>query len=71
MTKLFYKDKPLIGLDISSTDMKIMSIDIERQYVTGYGVTDLDPLQIKKALDGEGNYLLSSLTNAYPEKTCR
>lgn len=61
MTKLFFKDKPLIGLDISSTDMKIMSIDIKRQFVTGYGATDLDPLQIKKALDGEGNYLLTSL----------
>lgn len=68
MTKLFYKDKPLIGLDISSTDMKIMSIDINRQYVTGYGVTDLDPLQIKKALDGEGSYLLNSLQTLIQKK---
>jgi type IV pilus assembly protein PilM len=68
MTNLFYKDKPLIGLDISSTDMKIMSIDIKRQFVTGYGVMDLDPLQIKKALDGEGNYLAESLQTLLERK---
>ncbi len=68
MTKLFHKDKPLVGLDISSTDMKIMSIDIKRQFVTGYGVMDLDPLQIKKALDGEGNYLTASLQTLLEKK---
>lgn len=68
MSKLFYKDKPLIGLDISSTDMKIMSIDIKRQFVTGYGVIDLDPLQIKKSLDEDGAYLLESLQNLLERK---
>ena len=50
MKKLFYKDKPIIGLDISSTDMKVMSIDLKRQAVLGYGNLDLDPLRIKKLL---------------------
>lgn len=68
MTKLFFKDKPLIGLDISSTDMKIMSVDIHKKAVSGYGVIDLDPLQIKKALDGEGNYLLESLKTLLQRK---
>jgi type IV pilus assembly protein PilM len=68
MTKLFYKDKPLIGLDISSTDMKIMSIDRKRQFVTGYGVIDLDPLQIKKSLDDDGDYLLESLKTLLERK---
>lgn len=68
MTKLFFKDKPLIGLDISSTDMKIMSVDTNKKSVTGYGVIDLDPLQIKKALDGEGLYLLESLRSLLERK---
>lgn len=68
MSKLFYKDKPLIGLDISSTDMKVMSIDLKRQFVTGYGVIDLDPLQVKKALDGEGSYILESLKTLLERK---
>lgn len=68
MTKLFYKDKPLIGLDISSTDMKVMSIDQKRQFVTGYGVIDLDPLQIKKSLDEDDTYLLSSLQTLLERK---
>lgn len=68
MTKLFYKDKPLIGLDISSTDMKIMSINHKRQYVTGYGIIDLDPLQVKKALDEDGEYLFTSLQTLLERK---
>ncbi len=68
MSNLFYKDKPLIGLDISSTDMKVMSIDIKRQFVTGYGVIDLDPLQIKKSLDEDGAYLLESLKTLLERK---
>lgn len=68
MTKLFYKDKPLIGLDISSTDMKVMSIDLKRNTVTGYGVIDLDPLQIKKALDEDNSYLLSNLQTLIERK---
>lgn len=68
MTKLFYKDKPLIGLDISSTDMKVMSIDMKRQFVTGYGVIDLDPLQIKRSLDEDTDYLLKSLETLMQRK---
>lgn len=68
MTKLFYKDKPLIGLDISSTDMKIMSIDLKRQFVTGYGVIDLDPLEIKKSLDDDGDYLYKNLQTLLERK---
>lgn len=68
MTKLFYKDKPLIGLDISSTDMKVMSIDLKRSAVTGYGAIDLDPLQIKKALDDDNSYLHTSLQTLLEKK---
>lgn len=68
MTQLFYKDKPLIGLDISSTDMKIMSIDTKRQYVTGYGVIDLDPLELKKAFDEDNQYLVENLKTLLERK---
>ncbi|MFZ2544679.1 MAG: pilus assembly protein PilM [Candidatus Saccharimonadales bacterium] len=68
MTKLFFKDKSLIGLDISSTDMKVMSIDVKRQFVSGYGVIDLDPLQIKKALDEDNEYLVENLRTLLERK---
>lgn len=68
MTKLFHKDKPTIGLDISSTDMKVMSVDLHRNTVTGYGAADLDPLQIKKALDDDNSYLLNSLRSLFEHK---
>lgn len=68
MTKLFHKDKPTIGLDISSTDMKVMSVDMHKNTVTGYGAVDLDPLQIKKALDEDNAYLLGSLRTLFEHK---
>lgn len=68
MKKLFYKDKPLIGLDISSTDMKIMSIDLKHQVVLGYGTIDLDPLRIKKAFDETDEYLTESLKTLLDKK---
>lgn len=68
MTRLFHKDKPTIGLDISSTDMKVMSIDAHRNSVTGYGAVDLDPLQIKKALDEDNDYLRASLQTLLERK---
>lgn len=61
MNKLLYTDKPIIGLDISSTDMKIMSIDLKRKLVTGYGNNDLDPLRLKKAFEEDDAYLSESL----------
>ncbi len=68
MKKLFYTDKPIIGIDISSTDMKVMSIDIKRQAVVGYGNLDLDPLHIKKAFEESDNYLSDSLQTLIGKK---
>lgn len=48
--------------------MKVMSIDTRRNFVTGYGVVDLDPLQIKKSLDEDGAYLLENLKTLLEHK---
>lgn len=63
MTKLFIKDKPFIGLDISLTGVKVMSIASKRQRVQGYGSLDLDPAEVQKSLDDpENNYLADSIS---------
>lgn len=61
MNKLFYPDKPIIGLDISSTGIKMMSIDMKRWLVLGYGSLDLDPTKIKESLEGDSTYLGDSI----------
>ncbi|MEP7205157.1 MAG: pilus assembly protein PilM, partial [Candidatus Saccharibacteria bacterium] len=68
MTKLFYKDKPVIGLDISSTGIKIMSIDTKRWLVLGYGSIDLEPIKVKESLEGDSSYLADSLKILIHEK---
>lgn len=59
MSKFFYKDKPIIGLDISTSGIKLMSIDPKKWLVNGYGSLDLDPLKIKTALESEDNTFLT------------
>lgn len=69
MSKLFYKDTPIVGLDISSTGIKIMSIDPKKWTVNGYGSLDLDPKKVKEALETEGNtYLTDNIKLMLAEK---
>lgn len=61
MAKVFYKDKPVIGLDISQTGMKVMAIDRKKWLVTGYGSIDLDPAKVQESIDGGSEYLTTNL----------
>lgn len=61
MAKLFYKDKPIIGLDISQTGIKVMAVDPKKWLVTGYGSIDLDPAKVQASLDGTDDYLGENL----------
>lgn len=69
MSKFFYKDKPIIGLDISSTGIKLMSIDSKKWLVNGYGSLDLDPLKMKDALENnESTFLTDSIKALMADK---
>jgi type IV pilus assembly protein PilM len=68
MVKLFYKDKPIIGLDISQTGIKVMAVDPKKWLVLGYGSVDLDPAKVQKSLDGEDSYLTENITSLIKEK---
>lgn len=59
MVKLFYKDKPLIGLDISQTGIKVMALDAKNWEVHGYGAVDLNPAKVQAALETKDNTYLS------------
>lgn len=62
MARLFYKDKPLIGLDISQTGIKVMAVDPKRWLVLGYGSLDLDPVKVQASLDNpEDTYLTENI----------
>ncbi len=46
---VFYQDKPVFGLDIGFSSLKVMQINMQnkRRVVTGYGVASFDPKAIK------------------------
>ncbi len=68
MTKLFYNDKPAIGLDISQTGIKVMAVDPKKWLVLGYGSVDLDPVSVQASLDGGDSYLGDNLRTLLSEK---
>jgi type IV pilus assembly protein PilM len=68
MAKLFYKDKPIIGLDISNTGIKIMAIDTKHWLVEGYGSVDLEPIKVKESLEGDSTYLAENIQALVKDK---
>ena len=68
MKKLFHHDKPIIGLDINQTGIKVMSIDAEKWHVHGYGSMDLDPVKVQESLDQSSDYLKTNLDTLLKEK---
>jgi len=69
MAKLFYKDKPIIGLDISNTGIKVMSADPKKWLVHGYGSIDLEPLKVKAAMENANStYLTDNIQLLMKEK---
>ncbi len=69
MSKFFYKDKPIIGLDISSTGIKLMSIDSKKWLVNGYASADLDPLQMKEGMElDDSTFLTDNIKSLLSDK---
>ena len=61
MSKYFYKDKPITGLDIGQTSIKIMSLNPSKMTVLGYGSLDIDPSKMQQSLEEDGAYLVERL----------
>lgn len=68
MAKLFYKDKPIIGLDISQTGIKVMAVDPKKWLVLGYGSADLDPAKMQKSLESSDGYLSENIASLLTSK---
>lgn len=68
MAKIFFRDKPIIGLEISTTGIKVMSIDPKRWLVLGYGSLYMDPLKAKESFDESSSYLADNLKILLNEK---
>ncbi len=69
MSKLFHKDKPIIGLDISPTSIKLMSVDTGKWTVLGYGSIDVDPQKMQMSLNTDGAYIAEELQELIKSKT--
>lgn len=67
-TKLFYRDKPLVGVDVSTTGIKIMAINPRKMTVLGYGSVDLDPQKVQASITKGDDYLAEGLKRLLHEK---
>jgi type IV pilus assembly protein PilM len=68
VAKLFYQDKPIIGLDISQTGIKVMAVDSKKWLVLGYGSVDLDPAKVQKSLEAGDAYLADNISSLLHDK---
>ena len=60
---LFLHKRPIMGIDISYTYIKIMSIDPEKWRVTSYGSINTDPIKLRQSLTGSSTYLADLLND--------
>lgn len=65
MTELFYTNKPIIGLDISKTGVRVVSADRSKMLISGYGSIDLDPSKIMDDIRQSQDYLLEKLQTLF------
>lgn len=68
MSNYFYKDKPIIGLDINQTGIKIMAVNAKKWTVLGYGSLDVDPSKLQQSIESDGAYLAEQLTKLVETK---
>lgn len=59
--KLFHHDKPVSGIDISQTGVKVMAINVKRWAVEAYGSLDLDPAKLQESINTGNSYLTEGL----------
>lgn len=68
--KLFHHDKPLAGIDISPTGVKVMAIDMKKWSVQAYGSIDMDPAKLQESITLGNEYLAQSLKEMLESKLC-
>lgn len=54
---LLLQKRPIMGIDISYTYIKVMSIDPAKWRVTSYGSVNADPVKLRQSLTGTSTYL--------------
>lgn len=59
--RLFFRDKPIVGLDIGQTGAKIMAINTTNWHVIGYGARGMEPAKLRESIELGTDYLTKEL----------
>lgn len=68
--RLFLHDRPIVGIDISPTGIKVMAINMKKWSVSGYGSIDLDPARVEESLTKKDSYITDSLRKLLDKNFC-
>lgn len=60
MSKLFYRDKPVFGIEISQTGLRAMAINKEHR-VLGYGSIEVDPTRLEESIKHSPDFLTHTI----------
>lgn len=69
-TVYFYKDRPLFGMDIGSSSIKVMQLETEKQqpHVVGYGVVDFDESAISGGIITQYENIADNIQQMFQNK---
>ena len=56
---LFYRDKPIFGLEIGNTAVRAMSVNSKKLSVTSYGSLDISPVKMSESIENPDNEYLT------------
>lgn len=65
--RLFYRDRPLFGLEVSQTGLRTMALD-KKLHVLGYGNLDVDPIKLEESITKNTDYLAQSMQQLLSQK---
>lgn len=63
MSSLLYKNKPIIGLDLNKTGIRLVSVDKNKMSVYGYGSIDLNPSEMADDIIESKDYLIEKINH--------
>jgi type IV pilus assembly protein PilM len=66
-SRLFYRDRPLFGLEVSQTGLRTMALD-KKMRVLGYGNLDVDPIKLEESINKGTDYLMQSMHQLLSQK---
>lgn len=68
-SRLFYRDKPIFGIEINQTGLRAMALDLTKnRRVLGYGSIEVDPAHLEESIKRSPDFLAHTIQSLLHER---